>query len=431
MKRVIVETLGCKVNQFDSAAIEGSLEKMGIFPSMPGEDADICIVNTCTVTSKADRQSRQLIRKMRKENPSALLLVTGCYAEIAPQEIANIGGVDMILGNREKFRIQNFLQGISAWNPDIKLEGEDPIICEWPEVERAPRGHARALLKVQDGCDSFCSYCIVPYARGRSRSLPLKFVLERIERIASKGYKEVVLTGINLGRYGLDLNPPESLKSLVEAMENNITPPRIRLSSIEPMELDRALILAISKSEKICHHLHIPLQSGDNEILMKMKRPYTTEDFAERIKMAVKEIPDLTVGLDIIPGFPGEEDSHFNVSYSFLKGLPFTYLHVFPFSERRGTEAALLPGKVPHRIIVERSKALRQLSMERRGYIYRKNIGKTLDVLVEAETEEGIFNGITSNYIRVYFKGTRDMLNSIVPVRIKGMEGGRLVGVVS
>jgi threonylcarbamoyladenosine tRNA methylthiotransferase MtaB len=239
------------------------------------------------------------------------------------------------------------------------------------------------------------------------------------------------LTGINLGRYGLDLNPPESLKSLIESLEKIKSNIRIRLTSIEPMEIDESLILAIARSRKICHHLHIPLQSGDDEILKRMKRPYTSVDFLERIWMAFREIQDLTVGFDLIAGFPGEEDHHFERTYNFVEGLPFTYLHVFPFSPRKNTEAVSLSGKIPYQRTRERVNALRRLSMERKLKVYRENIGKIHDVLVEGEVEGGIFQGLTSNYLRVYFRGTRDMVNDIVPVKIESVEGERLVGKVN
>jgi threonylcarbamoyladenosine tRNA methylthiotransferase MtaB len=290
-------------------------------------------------------------------------------------------------------------------------------------------GHTRALLKVQDGCDVFCTYCVVPYARGKGQSLPLKKVLTRIRGLAKSGYQEVVLTGVNLGRYGLDLHPEIGLLDMLEAIEKEKGPPRIRLSSIEPMELNRSLIDFIAGSKKICHHLHIPLQSGEDKILKRMGRPYSSDDFAEVIRAAYDEIKDLTIGMDVIAGFPGEENHNFENTYQFIEGLPFTYLHVFPFSPRKGTPAAKLKDHVPSPTIKERTSRLRLLGNKRRERVYLEQIGRTHQILVEGESDKGLLQGLSANYLRIYFKGKRELINRIIPITLTTLENGRLHGI--
>lgn len=432
MKRVSIATLGCKVNQFETAGLEKAFQDRGFKLVSLDEEADICIVNTCTVTSKTDRQSRQIIRRLRRRNPTAFTIVTGCYAEVARREIEEMDGVDLIVENRGKAKIPELVDSIPPQGGEKPGSIKDVDVeswMDWPELVPAPMGHTRALLKVQDGCDLFCTYCIVPYARGKNRSLPLKKVLTRVRGLAEKGYQEVVLTGINLGRYGVDLHPEMELLHLLEEIEKEKGPPRIRLSSIEPMELNRPLISFIAGSKKICHHLHIPLQSGEDEILKRMGRPYSSDDFAEVIRAAYDKIKDLTIGIDVIAGFPGEENHNFENTYRFIESLPFTYLHVFPFSPRKGTPAAKLKDHVPSPTIKERTSRLRLLGNKRRERICLENLGKTHKVLVEGERGSGFLQGLTANYLRIYFKGKRELINRIIPVTLTTLENGRLHGV--
>lgn len=432
MKRVSITTLGCKVNQFETAGLEKAFQDRGFKLVSLTEEADICIVNTCTVTSRTDRQCRQIIRQLRRRNPKALTVMTGCYAEVARDEIEKIGGIDLIIGNRAKPKIPQLVDSFLPQSDEAPplMNGKDiDTWTGWPELVPAPMDHTRALLKVQDGCDVYCSFCIVPYARGRSRSLPLDGVLARMKGLAEGGYKEVVLTGVNLGQYGLDLHPPIDLHDLLEVLEDKKTPVRIRLSSIEPMELNRDILSLIARSKKVCHHLHIPLQSGDDEILEKMGRPYSSAGFAETIWTAIHEIPDVTIGMDVIVGFPGEEDRHFENTYHFLEGLPFTYLHIFPFSARKGTPASQLRNALPSTTLKKRSSRLRFLSQKTRERVYQGYIGKILEVLVEGASSGGHFQGLTENYLRVFFNGKKEMINQIIPVTLNTLDNGRLQGV--
>ena len=423
MKTVAVSTLGCKVNQFESEGLMESLEERGYRIVPFGEKADITIINTCTVTHRADFQSRQMVRRARRANSSTLLIVTGCYAQVDPERISKIEGVNYLLGNQEKNRIPSFLPLMEKGElPKIQV---DEIRREIPFANSPVHSfhhHTRAFLKIQDGCDARCSYCIVPYARGGSRSLVPERVLEHLNDLKQRGYREVVLTGIHLGAYGLDLNPSVSLEKLLEQVEHKETPLRIRLSSIEPGDFSPGLIEFLSRSNKICPHLHIPIQSGDDEILKKMNRNYDRFYLSDLIQDLSEKIPILAVGADLIVGFPGETAERFQKTFDLISSVPLAYLHVFPFSKREGTPAAQYSERVGEEEIKIRTKNLRALGKEKRKAFYQRFHHRELNVLIEERPRKEMgWRGLSRNYIPVFLRdenGTksRDWTNQEVKV---------------
>ncbi len=427
MQKIAITTLGCKTNQFESAAMAETLGRDG-FQVVPFEDeADVYVINTCTVTARTDAESRRLIRRAQKLRPEAKIVVTGCYAQVAARELQDMDGVHLILGNAEKKGIARLVREIG---------NEQKVVVSDIAREKGAEGitlesfaeHTRAFLQVQNGCDAFCSYCIGPHARGRSRSVPLAEALNGIRAFAAKGFKEVVLTGIHLGAYGLDLVPGESLLELLQRVEEGRLVPRLRVGSVEPTEISTPLIRLVAASEIICPHLHIPLQSGDDRILAQMNRSYTSARFRAVIEEVTAAIPDICIGCDVIAGFPGETEAEFASTYGFIDSLPVAYLHVFPFSPRRGTPAATMAGKVPANVIRERAAALRRLSDGKRRAYQMKYIGRELRVLVQEEEGEGTLKGLARNYIPVSFPGDGSSVNEEVVVKITGAGNGMLTG---
>jgi threonylcarbamoyladenosine tRNA methylthiotransferase MtaB len=421
MKRVSIATLGCKTNQFESAAMCEALGREG-FQLLPfGEEVDICVINTCTVTARTDSESRRLIRRAMRRNPAARVVVTGCYAQIAAEEIREIPGVSLVIGNSEKRKLVELLREAGEKQlvrvADISRERQaEPLLLE------TFAEHTRAFLQVQNGCDSWCSYCIVPHVRGRSRSVHPDQALEGIRTFAGRGFREVVLTGIHLGAFGLDLTPPSSLFDLVSRAEQERIVPRLRLGSIEPTEIPDPLIHLLANAETLCPHLHIPLQSGDDRILAAMNRPYTTAFFREFVEKLATAIPSIFLGTDIIAGFPGETDEAFERGYRFLESLPLAAFHVFPFSPREKTPAATMPGRVPAKVLKERAEALRTLSAAKKKSFFEGFLGKELDALLLDEEKDGMLKGLSRNYIPVSIPGGTGQVNDEVRVRVTGVE---------
>ena len=431
MIKVAIATLGCKVNHYESAGIEEEIISRGFSVVPFKSEADIYIVNTCTVTGKTDYQSRQLIRRANRNNPLASIFVTGCYAQIAPERLAGLPGVEMVLGTREKLMIPGLLQNDNRGEKKIivgDIEKERSLPCL--PVSKFP-GQTRAYLKVQDGCNSFCSYCVIPHARGRSRSLPEDEVIREIRSLSSSGYREIVLTGIHLGEYGQGLAPQTSLSGLLKRIEKETGLERIRISSIEPMEITDEIIDLLGKSSALCSHLHIPLQSGDDSILSAMKRNYDTNQFQKRIEKIVAAIPDIGIGIDVMAGFPGEGKKEFENTRAFIGQLPLQYLHVFPYSKRPQTPASSLSGQVPETIKKERSRILRHMGTEKRVSFNRRFIGKNLSVLVEGkrDTGSGLMKGFSDNYIPILVEDTDESVtNQIVKVKTTEMVEEKLKG---
>jgi len=427
MRSVAFHTLGCKVNQYDTQAMIEALAKDCRIVSNK-ERADIYIINTCTVTNRADQKSRQKIRNVIRKNPEAFIAVTGCYAQRFPQRIAEIQGVDLILGNREKNGIASFLNG-GEKNSEPEIFVEDVDSCSRYDTLSVSkhRSHSRAFVKIQDGCENYCSYCIIPYVRGKQKSRPLKDTLEEIEGLIRNGFKEIVLTGIRLGSWGEDLNNGFTLALLLKKAHEIKGLRRIRLSSIEPEDLDEDLIDRIAQIPKVCSHLHIPLQSGDNEVLRRMNRPYHSSYYQDLIEKIRKKIKGVAITTDIMVGFPGEKKEDFENTYDFAKKMKFAKVHVFKYSPRPGTLAAQLKGKVGEQEIKERSERLLGLSLKMQEEFSRLFLGKTLEVLVERK-RNNYLTGFTDNYIRVIFNGPGNLVNEIVKVKITQIGNENVIG---
>ena len=419
-KTVAITTLGCKINQFESAAMSETLDKDGFRIVSFDDPADIYVINTCTVTAKTDAESRRLIRRASRQNPAARIVVTGCYAQVAFEELIDMPGVNLILGNSEKKGITAMLRELG----DVQQVRVSDISRETGESGARLESfaeHTRAFLQVQNGCDAFCSYCIVPHARGRSRSVPLDEALTGISTFTAQGFKEVVLTGIHLGGYGLDLAPPRTLLDLLVAAEGQHLATRIRVGSVEPTEVSDALITFLAGSKLVCPHMHIPLQSGADDVLSRMNRKYSTALFRTVAEKLVEAIPQICIGTDIITGFPGESEKEFEDGYNFLKSLPVAYMHVFPFSPRSGTPAATMENQLHSSVIKERAKALRRLSEQKKRAYYQRFVGEELAVLIQSREENGLLKGLARNYMPVQLQGEDALINSERVVRITGV----------
>lgn len=433
MKRVFITTLGCKVNQYESASFKAGFEEAGFEIVGKEEPADIVVVNSCTVTSSASAQSRQTIRKMARRNPDAKILVTGCYAELAADELSKeteLKGRDYtLIGNSKKdilvpTAIEDSEKTTKKILGSIKEATE---ICQLPVRKFGER--SRAYLRIQDGCESFCSYCIVPYTRGPSRSLPPEKVIEQAKIFEQEGHREIVLTGIHIGYYGKDLGGDHNIVSLVDQLSLATPEVQYRISSLEPVEISDTLLELMRSRSNIQPHLHIPLQSGHDEILQRMKRRYDTATFKQIVDKCKAQLPSAAIGIDILAGFPGETDTQFNEALSFLHTLDFTYLHVFPYSIRPGTPAATFPDQVEKNIKEQRVAKLRELSDYKRDIFYTSQLGQTLSVLVEGQRDSsGLLKGFSDNYVAVRFAGDDSLKNKRVKVQLQALINNHVQG---
>lgn len=430
MKKFAISTLGCKVNQFESASFVSFLTEAGCDMVPFSNQADIYIINTCAVTARAGQQSRQLIRRAMRTNPDAKVVVTGCYAQMEPQKVIEITNNPLcIVGNGNKHLLGE--AAISEGKCDLTMLmgniGLKKEISSIP-VRRFP-GRTRAFLRIQDGCNNFCSYCIVPYTRGRSRSLPIDEVLNQTAVFSTEGYKEIVVTGINIGKYGADLNKGEDIYTLFARLCKNFPDMRFRLSSIEPTEVNQTLIDLISQYANFMPHLHIPLQSGDNSILKAMNRHYTAEEFQHVIHLINDAHPDAAIGCDILSGFPGEDDAAFKNTYRLIEELPITYLHVFPYSKRTGTLAASIKNQVPKDIKDERVRSLRSLDQIKKEQFYNRFIGTVQQVLLERKIKsKKYFQGFSENYLPVQCECEGQNTGEIISLQIERLGDGVLFG---
>lgn len=415
-KSVALHTLGCKLNYAETSAIERLMEDDGFVKRDFDEEADVYVINTCSVTENADKECRQLVRRIQRKKPEALVVIIGCYAQLKPKEIATIPGVDLVLGAAEKFNITTHLKELT--------HGDSAKICSC-EIETVEGFHSsfslndrtRTFLKVQDGCDYNCSFCTIPMARGRSRSNSVENILTEIKKIKNAGVKEIVLTGINLGDFGKDgagKKTGEDFYSLLQTIERNDGVDRYRISSIEPNLLTEEIIQLVAESNKIMPHFHIPLQSGSNKILGMMRRRYKRELYAERIGMIKKVIPDCCIGVDVITGFPGESDSDFKDTVDFLVSLDVSYLHVFTYSERANTHALSIAQIVPANIRHERTKILRSLSYKKMQQFTAYHSGQTRKVLFEGKNKNAMMEGYTDNYIKITTPFREEWTNEII-----------------
>ena len=436
-------TLGCKVNQYETNAMAQKFLEKGyqiieeITPENEDIKPDICIINTCTVTNMSDRKSRQMLRRMKEKNPSTIVVAVGCYAQVAKKELAKIPEIDLVLGNNEKVEIVKYVEEYIN-NHINNVELDDVMyskeFSDFGDVTYTEK--TRAVIKIQDGCDRFCSYCIIPYARGRVRSRKPENIISEITQIASKGIKEVVITGIHIASYGKDFAMSKDNKltnyRLIDLLEeiNEIQGiQRIRLGSIEPLLITVEFVERLKKLEKICHHFHLSLQSGCDETLKRMNRRYTTEQFKEIVRLLRNAYSDVNLTTDIIVGFPGETDEEFNKTYQFLKEIKFYKMHIFKYSPRKGTKAAVMLNQINGDIKEERSKKLIELS-DRNEIEYNKSyIGKNVEVLFEEE-KDGMYKGHTQNYIMVYCQSKENFDNKIIDVVCEKAEKEHIIAIM-
>lgn len=427
--KVAFYTLGCKVNQYETnGMIQAFLEKGYKIVDFT-EKSDIYIINTCTVTSISDKKSRQMIRRTKQLNPEAIVVVVGCYAQVAKDKLEEIKDIDLILGISEKTEIIKYVEEeIKERNPKTYISDvmHQKQFVDFGSVNYTDKN--RVAIKVQDGCNQFCTYCIIPYARGRIRSRKIENVKKEVEDLAQKGIKEIVITGIHVASYGKDLEENIGLIDLLEEINKIDGIERIRLSSLEPTLITEEFVKRLSKLAKICDHFHLSLQSGCNETLKRMNRHYTTEDFKKATELLRKTYPNVALTTDIIVGFPGETEEEFNITYDFLKEINFYKMHVFKYSPRHGTKAEKMPNQIDGNIKEERSKKLIELSDKNEINQNKRYINKNLDVLIE-EFEEGYYKGHTTNYIMVKIQeNTNNLQNKIVTVKIIDNEGIDLIG---
>ena len=433
--KVACITLGCRTNQHDTAEMQTLLEQEGFVMVNQREKADVYVINTCTVTQKSDSSSRQAVKKSLELNPDALVVFTGCYAQLNPHEAAALPGLDLVLGNADKLEIAKLLKTkLQLWRKSETTEIVMSDIHKKRIFRTIPvksfQGITKAFIKIQTGCNEKCSFCTVVRARGKSVSDNRGNILNNIQEAINSDFKEITLTGINLGTWGMDTG--ETFSSLVQDIIKLPGDFRVRLSSINPMEIDNDLIRLIAETEKICSHLHIPLQSGDNKILKQMRRNYTREQYIEVVHRAVKAIPNLGLGADVIVGFPGETDAAFENTRNLIEELPFSYLHVFSYSPRRGTEANDYKDDIPGNIKKERNKILTQL-IEQKGLEFRKKSLNTITtVLIENQRDKnsGKLKGHTDNYIPISLDGPDPLKNCLIPITLQNISGNFVEGCV-
>lgn len=432
MKKVAYYTLGCKLNFSETSTIARQFQQGGYARAEGDDVADVCVINTCSVTADADKKCRNTVRKAIRENPSAVIAVTGCYAQLKPEEVASIEGVDLVLGNNDKGLLFERVDGLTD-----KLSKALIHSCSRDEIRSffsafSSGDRTRAFLKVQDGCDYHCAYCTIPKARGASRNAPIAQIIEQTQQIVAKGLREVVLTGVNIGDFGRSTG--ESFMDLLVALDQVQGIDRYRISSIEPNLLTDQVIDFCSRSTKFQPHFHIPLQAGTNKILGLMRRRYTVEKFADRIAAVRAKMPQAFIGIDVIVGFPGETDEDFAACYEFLKSLKPSYLHVFPYSERPDTPAIDFFGKVFAEQAKERVHSLGQLSGELHTAFCEQFIGTKADVLMESTSKNGMMYGFTEHYVRVKLPYQKSLVNKIISVKLiefdaqKGIMRGEIIG---
>jgi threonylcarbamoyladenosine tRNA methylthiotransferase MtaB len=428
MKRASLHTLGCRLNQAETAVLEARLRHDGYRVVEFGEPTDLLVVNTCSVTEEAERTCRYVIRKTLRHSPDAFVAVTGCYAQTGVQELRTIPGIDLIVGNQFKWDLPSFLPAPHALkkqpDPEVlhtrTIDREDFSLPEYGEPDST-----RALLKIQDGCNVMCSFCLIPFARGHERSRLQDDVIREAEALVARGYREIVLTGVNVGQYRQN---EFDLVGLIAQLEEIVGIERIRISSIEPTTITNTLLDRMASSSKLCPYLHVPLQSGDDAILSSMNRPYNTKEFVHLIHRAVAAIPHLGLGTDLMVGFPGETEEAFAHTLRIARELPFSYFHVFTYSQRPGTAATRLPDHVSITVARQRAKRLADLSRLKRLAFAERYIGSTQSVLFESGVMDGFRLGVTANFLKVAVPSTIDLTNDLKEVRITGASDRWAVG---
>ena len=422
MATVAFYTLGCKVNFYDTEAIWQVFKSEGYEQVDFESEADIYLINTCTVTNTGDKKSRQIIRRAIRRNPDAIIAVTGCYAQTSPNEIMEIEGVDLVIGTQDREKIMMYVKQIQETRAPVNAVRNIMKTRDFEEIDVPSfTERTRAFLKIQEGCNNFCTFCIIPWSRGLSRSRDPKTVIEQAKQLVASGYKEIVLTGIHTGGYGDDMEDYNLTKLLwdldkVEGLE------RIRISSIEASQIDDAMIEVLNKSSKMCRHLHIPLQAGENTVLKRMRRKYTVEQYAEKIRRIKEAMPGVAITTDVIVGFPGETDELFEAGYKFMEEIEFSEMHVFPYSKRTGTPAARMTDQIDEEVKNDRVQRLIDLSEKMQLDYAKRFVGEVLDVIPEREHKgfegKGIISGHSDNYITLVFEGSPDLIGQICRVKV-------------
>ena len=417
-------TLGCRLNQAETSLISNTFKERNYEIVEYGQPTDVCVINTCTVTEQADAKCRQLVRQVLKRSPDAFVAVVGCYAQMGAEALKEIEGIDLIVGTEEKLAVADFI--------DIPQKLPEPIIRK-SKISKTPftissvgnyENATRANLKVQDGCDFMCTFCVIPFARGRGRSRAFWDIQREAIQLVERGHKELVLSGVNIGTYEFE---GKTVLDIVKMLETIDGLERIRISSIEPTTIPIELVEHMADSEKLCSHFHIPIQSGDDSVLSNMRRLYNVAEYVEFVEMVANLIPDVCLGADVMVGFPGEGEAEFANTHQLLKHLPFAYFHVFPFSEREGTTAVKMKGKVEAQVKKERSEILRKLSSEKKTHFYKQQVGKSVKVLMEEQNESGLFQGFTENYVKVVVSTESDLSNEFVEVELTEISQRNLV----
>ena len=432
MKKVAFYTLGCKVNQYETEAMLEMFEKEGYAQVDNEEFADVYVINTCTVTHMSDRKSRQYIRRMKKKNPDAIIAVVGCYSQVSPEEILEIEEVNLVMGTNER---RTIVEEIKKLDASKKVSTVDDImkVRAFEEIEISQsNGKTRAFMKIQDGCDRFCSYCIIPYARGgKVRSRSMESILEEVKKLVSNGYKEFVLTGIHVASYGKDLEEEQmNLLNVIKEINKVEEVQRIRLSSVEPVLFTDEFVREVCKMKKVCPHYHLSLQSGCDETLNRMNRRYTTKEYKEIVDRLRKNIPNVAITTDVIVGFPGETNDEFNKTYEFLKDIELSQMHIFKYSPRKGTPAATMGNQIDPQMKQFRSEKLLNLSKENFNKFANKFIGKELEVLFEQNIVDNKYEGLTPNYIRVVVDSNKDIQGQILKVKISDVKNEYVEGIL-
>ncbi len=431
MPKVAFTTLGCKVNQFETEAMEGLFKARGYEVVAFDQPADVYVVNTCSVTHLGERKSRQLIRRAVRTAPGATVVVTGCYAQVSPGEVEAIEGVDVIVGTQDRQRIVDLAEEAAASRRQVRAVGDIMAAAEFEDIPLlAAPGRTRAFLKIQEGCANFCTYCIIPYARGPLRSRPLASIGREAAKFVAAGFQEIVLTGIHLGAYGQDLGGAATLTDAVKTVLAVPGVARVRLGSLESIEVSDGLIALMHEDERLCPHLHLPLQAGDDAVLAAMNRHYTTAGYRELVRGIQSRVPDIAITTDIIVGFPGETAEQFANTLAFAAGMDFARIHVFPYSRRKGTPAAAFPGQVAEGEKKRRAGALQELADRQAAAFHERFVGRELAVLFEPAAGGGV-EGLTGNYLRVYVDGDRGLARQLRRVRLQGLHRDGLWGEIA
>ena len=423
-KTVAFHTLGCKLNYTETSTLAREFNSCGYSQVDFQDPSDVYVINSCSVTENANKKARKIIRQVLKRSPSAKIAIVGCYAQLKPEELAHLPGVSIVVGTEEKFNLAHHIES-NHFNSETAIFNTEIAASDtfFPSYSMGQR--TRSFLKVQDGCDYTCSFCTIPLARGTSRSATVKQTVSIAEKIATEDIHEVVLTGVNVGDFGICNG--ETLLDLIRALEKVEGIHRFRISSIEPNLLTDEIIYFMAESEKFLPHFHIPLQSGSNTILKAMRRRYNTDLFAARINTITSILPDAGIGVDVIVGFPGESGIHFQQTFDFLETMDISYLHVFSYSERDHTDAVQISPKVWSETIMERSQILHSLSKKKKNKFYQQNIGSVRETLME-NCEENVLSGLTENYIRVQTVGHPEEVNTIIPLQLRHIQGDKITG---